>query len=70
MFDAAHAFLCSFEGKMIGNFGNVEVFSFHATKSFKTFEGGAIVTNDDELAEKIKLVPLILVSLELITSFA
>jgi dTDP-4-amino-4,6-dideoxygalactose transaminase len=41
---------------MIGNFGNAEVFSFHATKFFNTFEGGAIATNDDELAEKIRLM--------------
>jgi dTDP-4-amino-4,6-dideoxygalactose transaminase len=37
---------------MIGNFGNAEVFSFHATKFFNTFEGGAVATNDDELAAK------------------
>jgi dTDP-4-amino-4,6-dideoxygalactose transaminase len=56
MFDAAHAFGCSYKGQMIGNFGNAEVFSFHATKFFNTFEGGAIATNDDKLAEKIRLM--------------
>jgi dTDP-4-amino-4,6-dideoxygalactose transaminase len=56
MFDAAHAFGCSHNGRMIGNFGNCEVFSFHATKFFNTFEGGAIATNDDELAAKIRLM--------------
>lgn len=56
IFDAAHAFHCSYKGSMIGNFGDAEVFSFHATKFFNTFEGGAIVTNDDELAEKIRLM--------------
>jgi len=56
LFDAAHAFGCSYKGKMIGRFGNAEVFSFHATKFFNTFEGGAIVTNDDELAKKIRLM--------------
>ncbi len=56
MFDAAHAFGCSHQGKMIGNFGDVEVYSFHATKLFNTFEGGAIVTNNDELANKIRLM--------------
>ncbi len=54
MYDAAHAFSCSAEGTMIGNFGACEVFSFHATKFFNTFEGGAVVTNDNELAEKIR----------------
>lgn len=56
MYDAAHAFGCSYQGKMIGNFGNAEVFSFHATKFFNTFEGGAVVTNDDELASRIRLM--------------
>lgn len=56
MFDAAHAFGCSYKGKMIGNFGACEVLSFHATKFFNTFEGGAVVTNDDELAETMRLM--------------
>lgn len=55
-FDAAHAFGCRHAGKMIGNFGRAEVFSFHATKFFNTFEGGAIATNDDELAARIRLM--------------
>lgn len=56
MFDAAHAFGCSYQGKMIGNYGSCEVLSFHATKVFNTFEGGAVLTNDDELAEKMRLM--------------
>lgn len=56
MFDAAHAFGCSYKGQMIGNFGRCEVLSFHATKFFNTFEGGAVLTNDDELAEKMRLM--------------
>lgn len=56
MFDAAHAFGCSHDGRMIGSFGEAEVFSFHATKLMNTFEGGAIVTNDDALAEKLRLM--------------
>ncbi len=56
LFDAAHAFACTHNGQMVGNFGDAEVFSFHATKFFSTFEGGAVVTNDDELAEKIRLM--------------
>src|SRR6185369_6234400 len=46
----------SHRGLMVGNFGRAEVFSFHATKIMHTFEGGAIVTNDDELAAKIRLM--------------
>jgi dTDP-4-amino-4,6-dideoxygalactose transaminase len=41
---------------MIGNFGSCEVLSFHATKFFNTFEGGAVVTNDDALAKKMRLM--------------
>lgn len=55
-FDSAHAFGCSHAGKKIGNFGRCEVFSFHATKFFNTFEGGAIATNDDDLAERLRLM--------------
>ncbi|MRS01982.1 dTDP-4-dehydro-6-deoxyglucose aminotransferase, partial [bacterium] len=56
IFDAAHAFGSSFNGKMIGNFGSAEVFSFHATKFFNTFEGGGVTTNDDDLAVKMRLM--------------
>jgi dTDP-4-amino-4,6-dideoxygalactose transaminase len=56
MFDASHAFGCSVDGAMVGNFGECEVFSFHATKFFNTFEGGAVVTNNDALAEKMRLM--------------
>lgn len=56
MFDAAHALGCSHGGRMIGNFGECEVFSFHATKFLNSFEGGAVATNDDVLAEKIRLM--------------
>lgn len=56
MFDAAHAFGNSYHGRMIGGFGQAEVFSFHATKFFNTFEGGAVVTNNDDLAAKIRLM--------------
>jgi len=56
MYDASHAFGCSHGGRMIGNFGACEVFSFHATKFINSFEGGAVVTNDDELAAKMRLM--------------
>ena len=56
MFDAAHAFGCAHKGTMIGNFGDGEVYSFHATKFINAFEGGAFVTNDDELAERARLM--------------
>jgi dTDP-4-amino-4,6-dideoxygalactose transaminase len=56
MYDASHAFGCSVGTKMIGNFGEAEVFSFHATKFVNCLEGGAVVTNNDDLAEKMRLM--------------
>jgi dTDP-4-amino-4,6-dideoxygalactose transaminase len=56
LFDASHAFSNSHQGQMIGNFGEAEIFSFHATKFINAFEGGAVVTNNDELAKKIRLM--------------
>jgi dTDP-4-amino-4,6-dideoxygalactose transaminase len=56
MFDASHALGNRYHENMIGSFGKAEVFSFHATKMINSFEGGAVVTNDDELAEKIRLM--------------
>src|SRR5206468_1123133 len=54
LFDAAHAFGCSHRGMRIGRFGGAEVFSFHATKFFTTGEGGAVSTDDDELASRLR----------------
>lgn len=56
IFDAAHAFGCTYGGQAIGSFGEAEVFSFHATKFFNTCEGGAVVTNNDVLAAKLRLM--------------
>jgi len=41
---------------MIGSFGDAEVFSFHATKIVNSLEGGAITTNDADLAERTRLL--------------
>jgi dTDP-4-amino-4,6-dideoxygalactose transaminase len=56
LYDAAHAFYSSHNGTMIGGFGTAEVFSFHATKFMHSFEGGAVVTNDDALAARLRLL--------------
>ena len=56
LFDSCHTFGCSYDGRMVGTFGDAEVFSFHATKFINSIEGGAIVTNNDEYAEKIRLM--------------
>ncbi len=53
--DACHAFGSEIEGKKIGSFADATVFSFHAIKPFTTGEGGCVVTDDEELAEKLKL---------------
>jgi dTDP-4-amino-4,6-dideoxygalactose transaminase len=56
LFDAAHAFGCTHELRPIGSFGRAEVLSFHSTKFFNSFEGGAVVTDDAELAETVRLM--------------
>jgi dTDP-4-amino-4,6-dideoxygalactose transaminase len=53
-FDSAHAFGCRLGGVAIGNFGDLEVFSFHATKILSATEGGCICTNDDILAARLR----------------
>lgn len=56
IFDAAHAFASQCAGRPIGGFGRAEVFSFHATKFVNSLEGGSIVTNDDEIARRCRLM--------------
>ena len=56
LFDAAHAFGCSYKGRAIGSFGDAEIFSFHATKFINSLEGGAVVTNDAALAQQMRLM--------------
>ena len=54
LFDASHAFGCQTRGFRIGGLGDAEAFSFHATKVLQAVEGGAITTNDDQLAERCR----------------
>ncbi|WP_334162354.1 DegT/DnrJ/EryC1/StrS family aminotransferase [Phenylobacterium sp.] len=56
MYDAAHAFGVTRGGRRVGGFGSCEVFSFHATKFLNSLEGGAVATNDDELAQALRLM--------------
>ncbi|MFJ7984337.1 dTDP-4-dehydro-6-deoxyglucose aminotransferase [Streptomyces sp. NPDC096351] len=53
-YDAAHGLGCTSEGQPIGGFGQAEVFSFHATKVVNAFEGGAVVTDDERLAQRVR----------------
>jgi dTDP-4-amino-4,6-dideoxygalactose transaminase len=56
LYDAAHAFGVSSRGRSLGRFGHAQALSFHATKVLNTAEGGAVVTDDDALAEKMRLM--------------
>lgn len=49
IYDAAHSFAVTYKGISTANFGEVSIFSFHATKVFHTIEGGAVCFPDDEL---------------------
>lgn len=54
--DAAHAIGSKYKGKMIGSFGDVQVFSFYANKTMTTGEGGCLTTRDDAFAERVRLL--------------
>lgn len=53
IYDAAHAFGVKYKGQSLLNFGDLSVISFHATKVFNTFEGGAIVCHSPEMKQRI-----------------
>jgi len=53
IYDAAHAFGVKKDGSSICNWGDLSILSFHATKVFNTFEGGAIVCHDSEMKKHI-----------------
>jgi len=52
-YDAAHVFGVRKDGGSVCNWGNLSMLSFHATKVFNTFEGGALVTNDENMKKRI-----------------
>jgi dTDP-4-amino-4,6-dideoxygalactose transaminase len=56
--DAAHALETGYKGQKTGNTGNPTSFSFYANKNITTGEGGMLVTNDDELADNIRVMRL------------
>lgn len=53
IYDAAHAFGVQYRGQSLLNWGDLSVLSFHATKVFNTFEGGAIVCHDEKTKKRI-----------------
>jgi len=54
--DACHAIGAEYEGKKVGNFADLTIFSFHPVKHITTGEGGAVVTDDEELYECLLLL--------------
>jgi perosamine synthetase len=56
--DAAHAFPTFYKRKMIGTLGDVTCFSFYATKNITTGEGGMITTEDEEYADRMRIMSL------------
>jgi dTDP-4-amino-4,6-dideoxygalactose transaminase len=55
IYDGAHAFGSKYGGRALASYGDVTTLSFHATKVFHTIEGGAVVTGDDTIAQKVRL---------------
>ncbi|MEO8405919.1 MAG: DegT/DnrJ/EryC1/StrS family aminotransferase [Chitinophagaceae bacterium] len=55
IYDGAHAFGCVLKGKALLSYGDISTCSFHATKLFHTVEGGCMITDDDEIANKLML---------------
>src|SRR5699024_8109720 len=53
IYDAAHVFGVTIDGKGIGSFGDASMFSFHATKVFNTIEGGAVTFQDENLKKEL-----------------
>jgi dTDP-4-amino-4,6-dideoxygalactose transaminase len=53
--DAAHAAGTEYKGKRVGGLGNAAIYSFHPIKDITTGEGGMLTTDDDKLAERVKL---------------
>jgi dTDP-4-amino-4,6-dideoxygalactose transaminase len=56
--DAAHAFPASYKGRPVGTIGDVTAFSFYATKTITTGEGGMVTTERDDYAARMKLMSL------------
>jgi dTDP-4-amino-4,6-dideoxygalactose transaminase len=56
--DAAHALPARYRGQMVGSIGDITCFSFYATKTITTGEGGMITTDNDEYAERMRIMSL------------
>jgi dTDP-4-amino-4,6-dideoxygalactose transaminase len=56
IYDAAHAFGVTYRGRNAANFGDISMFSFHATKVFHTIEGGALTYSDSSLVRRLDIL--------------
>jgi perosamine synthetase len=56
--DAAHSFPASYRGRPVGAIGDVTAFSFYATKTLTTGEGGMLTTDDEEFANRARIMSL------------
>jgi len=54
IYDAAHCFGVEYKNRSLVSYGDISTISFHATKLFHTIEGGAIITNDNNMAQTIR----------------
>lgn len=55
IYDAAHAFGCTYKGKSLLSYGDISTCSFHATKVFHSVEGGCIISNDEAVSRQLLL---------------
>ncbi|WP_282170645.1 DegT/DnrJ/EryC1/StrS family aminotransferase [Ruegeria atlantica] len=56
IYDASHAFGVKYNGRSLLSYGDMATLSFHATKSFNTFEGGAVVSSTTEMETQINMI--------------
>jgi dTDP-4-amino-4,6-dideoxygalactose transaminase len=56
IYDAAHAFGVTYQGRSLLSYGDISTCSFHSTKLFHTIEGGGIFTNKEDINEKLELI--------------
>src|SRR5207237_10819658 len=54
--DAAHAAGARYRGRMVGSIADATAFSFYANKNLSTGEGGMLTTDDEELAERVRVL--------------
>jgi dTDP-4-amino-4,6-dideoxygalactose transaminase len=56
LFDSAPSFGTRVDGRLVGGFGNAQIFSFHATKAFSTMEGGCLCSHDPDILNRAKAI--------------